>query len=61
MIAIPLYVLGGVNLGIGVYSLFSTLAYYRYAKRSRRQNSEGTYRPSVALLVPCCGDEEGLE
>jgi cellulose synthase/poly-beta-1,6-N-acetylglucosamine synthase-like glycosyltransferase len=61
MSAIPLYILGGVNLGIGVYSLFSTLGYYRYAKRSRQQYSEGTYCPSVALLVPCCGDEEGLE
>ena len=61
MSGIALYVLGGINLGIGVYSLFSTLGYYRYAKRSRRQNSEGTYCPSVALLVPCCGDEEGLE
>ena len=61
MSAIPLYLLGGVNFGIGVYSLFSTLAYYRYAKRSRRLNSGGTYRPSVALLVPCCGDEKGLE
>ncbi len=61
MSAIPLYVLGGVNIGIGVYSLFSTLGYYRYAKRARRLKSEDAYCPPVALLVPCCGVEEGLE
>ena len=60
MIAATLYVLGAVNLGVGLYSLYSTVGYYRYAKRWRR-DLEGSYRPSVALLVPCCGDEEGLE
>jgi cellulose synthase/poly-beta-1,6-N-acetylglucosamine synthase-like glycosyltransferase len=59
--AIPLYLLGGLNLGTGIYSLWSTIGYYRYAKRSRHDVPGSNYRPSVALLVPCCGEEEGLE
>jgi cellulose synthase/poly-beta-1,6-N-acetylglucosamine synthase-like glycosyltransferase len=56
-----LYLLGVLNLASGVYSFLSTLSYLRYAKRAIGKASEYSYRPTVTLLVPCCGEEEGLE
>ena len=61
MSTFTLYLLGAINLGIGIYSLLSTIAYHRYTRRSPGNTPASGYRPTVALFVPCCGDEEGLE
>jgi len=56
-----LYLLGAVNLGVGLYSLRSSIRYHRFAKHAPGDDPPSAYRPSVALLIPCCGEEEGLE
>lgn len=56
-----LYLLGAVNLGVGLYSLRSSIRYHRFAKHAPGDDLPSAYRPSVALLIPCCGEEEGLE
>ncbi|MGH9460679.1 MAG: hypothetical protein ACRD1X_05650, partial [Vicinamibacteria bacterium] len=61
MSTLTLYLLGAINLGIGIYSLRSTLAYWRYARSSYGTVPPNEPRPSVVLFVPCCGDEDGLE
>jgi len=58
---LALYLLGAINLGVGIYSLLSTLAYCRYARRAHGAAPPSEPRPSVVLFVPCCGDEDGLE
>ena len=61
MSTLALYLLGAINLGVGIYSLLSTLAYCRYARRAHGAAPPSEPRPSVVLFVPCCGDEDGLE
>ncbi len=58
-----LYLLGAINLAVGLYSLASSLRYLRYMKRSlSKENLEQAGEPpEVTLLVPCCGYEDGLE
>jgi cellulose synthase/poly-beta-1,6-N-acetylglucosamine synthase-like glycosyltransferase len=58
---LTLYLLGAINLGIGIYSLRSTLAYRRYARSAQGTPPPSEHRPSVVLFVPCCGAEDGLE
>lgn len=55
-----IYALGGANLAVALYSLWAAFRYLNYARRSCPR-SERSYCPRVALLVPCCGAEEGLE
>ncbi len=55
-----LYALGAINLAVALYSLWGSLRYARYARRAT-PGREGPYGPRVALIVPCCGAEEGLE
>jgi len=55
-----LYALGAINLAVALYSLWGSFRYAHYARRSS-PGREGSYCPRVALLVPCCGAEEGLE
>ncbi len=58
-----LYLLGSINLAVGLYSLASSLRYIRYMKRSLSEEKleNPPQPPGVALLVPCCGHEDGLE
>jgi len=55
--------LGVVNLLAALYSLASTRRYLRYAKRASEREPAGKSgpEPPVTLIVPCCGDEPGLE
>jgi hypothetical protein len=55
-----IYALGAINLAIALYSLWASFRYRDYARRSSAPAAT-SYRPSVALLVPCRGAEEGLE
>jgi cellulose synthase/poly-beta-1,6-N-acetylglucosamine synthase-like glycosyltransferase len=52
--------LGGWNFLVGLFSIRSALVYREYARRAA-----GASVPSpvleVTLIVPCCGDETGLE
>ncbi|HEX9722750.1 MAG TPA: glycosyltransferase family 2 protein [Vicinamibacteria bacterium] len=61
MSTLTLYLLGAINLGIGIYSLRSTLEYRRYARSAQGTPPPSEHRPSVVLFVPCCGAEDGLE
>jgi len=57
-----LYLLGMVNLAVGIYALRASMAYYRYSKGALETTlPPQASRPSVALLIPCCGAESGLE
>jgi cellulose synthase/poly-beta-1,6-N-acetylglucosamine synthase-like glycosyltransferase len=58
---LTLYLLGAINLGVGIYSLRSTLAYRRYARGALGTPPPSERQPSVVLFVPCCGAEAGLE
>lgn len=61
MSSFTLYLLGTINIGVGIYSLLAAIAYSRYVRRSPMHSAVRDPLPSVALFVPCCGDEEGLE
>jgi cellulose synthase/poly-beta-1,6-N-acetylglucosamine synthase-like glycosyltransferase len=62
MIELGLYLLGIVNVVVGLYSLASAWNYRSYIRRiTERETLQTTDLPSVALLVPCCGLEPGLE
>ena len=55
--------LGLLNAAAAVVSLKTGLRHWRSARRARRGGNgvpEGAL-PEVTLIVPCCGDEEGLE
>jgi cellulose synthase/poly-beta-1,6-N-acetylglucosamine synthase-like glycosyltransferase len=58
-----LLALAGWNFLVGLYSIRSALSYREYARRAARRRSTGKTAPtpSVALIVPCCGEEAGLE
>jgi ceramide glucosyltransferase len=54
---------GVVSAGAALSSLLGSLRHLGYAgrvSRTRPSAPRGT-RPDVTLIVPCCGDEEGLE
>jgi cellulose synthase/poly-beta-1,6-N-acetylglucosamine synthase-like glycosyltransferase len=55
-------VLGGWNFAVGLYSIRSALTYRAYARRAARARfaEAASEKPSVTLIVPCCGDEPGL-
>ncbi len=55
--------LGAVNLLVAIYSLRASFRYRAYVRARRRQPFEpgSEEGPAVTLIVPCCGDEEGLE
>lgn len=55
--------LGGWNFAVGLFSIHSALGYRKYARRAARARAAGTpsRTPKATLIVPCCGDEAGLE
>jgi cellulose synthase/poly-beta-1,6-N-acetylglucosamine synthase-like glycosyltransferase len=62
MNSIGIYVQGAMNLAVSAYSLLSSIAYSRYIRRAPTQKWAPLNRhPTVALFIPCCGAEEGLE
>jgi cellulose synthase/poly-beta-1,6-N-acetylglucosamine synthase-like glycosyltransferase len=62
MIELGLYLLGIVNTVVGLYSLASAWNYRSYIRRFTELGDFQTSNlPSVALLVPCCGLEPGLD
>jgi cellulose synthase/poly-beta-1,6-N-acetylglucosamine synthase-like glycosyltransferase len=50
-----------VNLAVGLYSLVASVRHHRRLSEPATPSPRGGYRPAVCLIVPCCGDEEGLE
>lgn len=52
--------LGGLNLLVGLYSLWGSLRYRAYV-RKKTDSAAAARRPSVSLIIPCCGREDGLE
>jgi cellulose synthase/poly-beta-1,6-N-acetylglucosamine synthase-like glycosyltransferase len=54
-------VLGIVSLVAAVQSLRGSARSLREAGRATRAPRPEAERPAVTLVVPCCGDEEGLE
>ncbi|MFQ5790292.1 MAG: glycosyltransferase [Acidobacteriota bacterium] len=62
MSGVWLYLLGGINLAVGLYSLMAGARYLAYVRRYLSQAPRCKRdEPTVTLLVPCCGDEDGLE
>ena len=55
-----LYGLAAINLLVAFYALYGAIRYWRFASRAGGETTLSAYRPSVALLVPCCGAEPGL-
>jgi cellulose synthase/poly-beta-1,6-N-acetylglucosamine synthase-like glycosyltransferase len=53
---------GGLNLLVALYSLRASFRYRAYVRGMSRRppGPEGDRFPEVTLVVPCCGDEEGL-
>src|SRR5262245_42738470 len=51
------------NFLVGLFSIRSALAYRKYARRAAQARSADApaATPGVTLVVPCCGDEPGLE
>lgn len=51
------------NFAVGLFSIRSALGYREYARRAARARSAGARSgtPTLTLIVPCCGDEAGLE
>jgi cellulose synthase/poly-beta-1,6-N-acetylglucosamine synthase-like glycosyltransferase len=62
-LAVPVIALGVVSLVAALQSLRGSAQYRGYAQRSRERGSDvpDSDLPSVTLVVPCCGDEDGLE
>ncbi len=61
---LPLLVaLGAWNFGVGLFSIRSALGYREYARRAASARASGASfpPPAVLLVVPCCGEEVGLE
>ena len=54
------YILVGLEVVLGIYSLWDGWKWLRYAQR-RLLTPYGLYRPRVALICPCHGLEPGLE
>ena len=55
---------GVVSAGAALFSLLGSLRHLGYAgrvSRTRPRIAPRERRPAVTLIVPCCGDEEGLE
>jgi cellulose synthase/poly-beta-1,6-N-acetylglucosamine synthase-like glycosyltransferase len=54
---------GVVSTGAALLSLFKSFRHLGYAGRDSRPQPSGNpqTRPEVTLIVPCCGDEAGLE
>ncbi len=54
---------GVVSAGAALVSLLGSLRHLAYAGRAATAGPSAppTRRPEVTLIVPCCGDEEGLE
>jgi hypothetical protein len=52
---------GVVGAGAALVSLVGSLRHLGYAGRAASRPSPPAERPEVTLIVPCCGDEEGLE
>ena len=54
---------GVVSAGAALVSLLGSLRHLGYAGRASRPRPKAPPegRPEVTLIVPCCGDEEGLE
>lgn len=55
--------LGVVNLLLALYSLRASFHYRAYLRARERGPAEPAHGalPEATLIVPCCGDEEGLE
>ncbi len=54
--------LGGWNFLVGLLSIHSALAYRKYARRVAQAHAGASAEsPPVTLIVPCCGEEAGLE
>jgi ceramide glucosyltransferase len=51
------------NFLVGLFSMRSALGYRIYARRAAQARSAGApaETPAVTLVLPCCGDEPGLE
>ncbi len=51
------------NFLVGLFSIRSALGYRNYARRALRERALGppAETSAVTLVVPCCGDEAGLE
>jgi ceramide glucosyltransferase len=54
-------VLGAVSVIAALQSLWGSARYLQDAGRANRDGPREVERPAVTLIVPCCGDEEGLE
>jgi ceramide glucosyltransferase len=54
------YVLVILQIALGIYSLWSGFAWYRFV-RQRLASHAGFYAPMVAVICPCKGFEPGLE
>jgi ceramide glucosyltransferase len=54
---------GAFSAGAALFSLLGSLRHLRYAGIVSRPRTSAApeRRPEVTLIVPCCGDEEGLE
>lgn len=63
VITIAVVVLGALSGLAALNSLVGGLRYVRYARRASEtpEEASGAEWPSVTLIAPCCGAEEGLE
>jgi cellulose synthase/poly-beta-1,6-N-acetylglucosamine synthase-like glycosyltransferase len=65
LLLLGLLALGGFNAAAGLYSIRASLRYRGYVRKVAiergRARDGGAEMPSVLLVVPCCGAEEGLE
>ncbi len=54
--------LGAASALSALHSLLGGVRYWRYARRAARPRRSAPFstRPQVLLIVPCCGDEDGL-